>query len=91
MSPVAVHELITGPDGAAFLESISTYSWEDGGAAAAELFEWIRGDATSADTATATRAGETANALARFLSDNGDKLLDMSSGFLNLDHEVSPS
>ena len=85
MSPVAVHELITGPDGAAFLASISTYSWEDGGAAAAELFEWIKGDATSADTATATRAGETANVLARFLSDNGDELLDMSAGFLNLD------
>lgn len=50
---------------------------------AAALFAWIGRDATSDDSEDATRAGETAHALARFLSRNESALLNIPSGFLN--------
>lgn len=85
-SPAALHQLLTGPDGSAFLTSLSTHAWDDGGTEAAELFEWIGRDATSPDSTMATHAGEAAEVLARFLSDERDKLLDIPSGFLDIDH-----
>jgi hypothetical protein len=68
-SPTAIADLVRGPDGQAFLRGITTYSWEDGGQRAGELFTWIPQDAKSVRQADATRAGETAHAIASFLAD----------------------
>jgi hypothetical protein len=68
-SPTAIADLVRGPDGQAFLREITTYSWEDGGHRAGELFAWIPQDAKSVQQADATRAGETAHAIASFLAD----------------------
>jgi hypothetical protein len=46
-SPTAIADLVRGPDGQAFLREITTYSWEDGGHRAGELFAWIRQEAKS--------------------------------------------
>ena len=62
-SPAAVHDLLTGTERPDFLNAISTYDWDDGGAQAGKLFEWIGTGATSADPAVATRAGESASAI----------------------------
>jgi hypothetical protein len=68
-SATAISDLVGGPDGQAFLREITTYSWEDGGHRAGELFAWIPQDAKSVRQADATRAGETAHAIASFLAD----------------------
>lgn len=52
-----------------FLHDITTYRWEDGGSQADDLFAWIPRDAQSPNEADATRAGETAHAIASFLSE----------------------
>jgi hypothetical protein len=66
----AIAERVNGSDGQAFLRSISTAAWKDDGRQAAELFAWVPRDATSSDPASATRAGQSAHAIASFLSDN---------------------
>jgi hypothetical protein len=68
-SPAAIADLVRGPDGQAFLREITTYSWEDGGRRAGDLFAWIPRDAKSIHQADATRAGETAHVIASFLAD----------------------
>jgi hypothetical protein len=67
--PGAVADLVRGPDGQAFLREITSYSWEDGGRRPGDLFAWIPRDAKSANRSDATRAGETAHAIASFLAD----------------------
>lgn len=84
-SPSATHDLLTGPNGQDFLESVSTYAWNDGGAAPAGLIEWVAPDAVSPDERTAARAGETAAALARFLADRNPSLQAVETGFFGSD------
>ena len=87
-SPAGVHALLTGAAGQDFLDSIATYDWADAGADAATIFDWISRDATSTDPATATRAGQTARAIAEFLSTHGDGLLELPSGWFGLSHQT---
>ena len=72
----AIAERVTGPDGQAFLRDITAASWEDDGRRAAEVFAWVPRDAQSTDRAAATRAGETAHAIASFLADEREKIAD---------------
>jgi hypothetical protein len=66
----AIADRVTGPDGQTFLRDITAASWKDDGHRAAELFAWVPRDAQSTDRTAATRAGETAHAVASFLADN---------------------
>lgn len=84
-SPSATHDLLTGPNGQDFLESVSTYAWDDRGAATAGLIEWVAPDAVSPDERTAARAGETAAAIAHFLADRSPSLQAVDTGFLGSD------
>jgi hypothetical protein len=70
----AIADRVTGPDGQAFLRDITTASWDDDGHRAAELFAWVPRDAQSTDRAAATRAGQTAHAIASFLADEREKI-----------------
>lgn len=81
-----IHDLVVGAGGADYLSNVSTYKWSDGGARAAGLFNWISRDAASADTAVATRAGETAYALAKFLGTHEPALLSIRAGWFGLKH-----
>ena len=72
----AVADRVTGPDGQAFLRDITTASWNDDGRRAAELFASVPRDAPSTDRTAATRAGETAHAIASFLADQREKIAD---------------
>jgi hypothetical protein len=67
-------------DGQKFLSAIAKYDWDDGGAKAGALFQWIAAGAKSPDQASAKRAGESAHAVANFLSLQGNELLTLSSG-----------
>lgn len=70
----AVADRVTGPDGQTFLRDITSASWNDGGRRAAELFAWVPREAHSTDRAAATRAGQTARAIASFLADEREKI-----------------
>ena len=87
-TPDAAHELLVGESGQDFLDAVSTYAWADHGARAGGLVNWIALDATSPNAPTATRAGESASAVARFLSDRGPGLLNIESGLLGQDHKT---
>jgi hypothetical protein len=73
----AIADRVTQPDGQAFLSEITSASWDDDGRRAAELFTWVPRDAQSPDRVAATRAGETAHAIASFLADERDKLAEV--------------
>lgn len=75
-APKATHDRLTGDNGVAFLEEVVRHQWEDDGRQAAELLAWIPRDAGSSDRAVATRAGETAHAVASFLADLRESLTD---------------
>ncbi|TFV60073.1 hypothetical protein E4P42_06810 [Mycobacterium sp. PS03-16] len=77
--PGAVHEFLTGSEAGSRLEAISTYDWPDNGAEPAAYFDWIAADATSADSTVATRAGESAHALAVFLGEEHSELESLPS------------
>ncbi|WP_163800799.1 hypothetical protein [Mycolicibacterium sediminis] len=87
-SPAGVHKLLTGTAGQDFIDSVATYDWPDDGAEAAAVFDWIARDAASTDATTATRAGQTAQAIANYLSTRGDELLELSSGWFGLSHQT---
>ncbi|MCG5432372.1 hypothetical protein LV457_08700 [Mycobacterium sp. MYCO198283] len=82
--PTAVQQLLTSPDSASFLTGISTYAWPDDGARAGQAFAWIARDAASGDDETATRAGESAHALATYVAGHVDELTSVRYGFLGL-------
>ncbi|ODQ88336.1 hypothetical protein BHQ18_19520 [Mycolicibacterium flavescens] len=65
-----------GAEGQAFLSDLLAASWDDDGRRAGELFAWIPRDAQSDDPAAATRAGETAHAIASFLADERDTIAE---------------
>lgn len=70
---VAIAEEVRKP-GSAFLNSVVGYPWEDAGRDAGQRFDWIPSDATSPNMQDATRAGETAQALAGFLADEQSEI-----------------
>lgn len=76
--PSAVHQFLTDDDATSALQRISTYDWPDEGARTATYFDWIGPDATSSDPAVATRAGESAHAIATFLADKKSELGSIS-------------
>lgn len=78
-SPAAIDDKLTGSDGPAFLTELSSHSWPDRGAHAAQLFDWIAADAGSADPDTAARAGRSAHAIAVHLADNNAGLKDLDT------------
>ncbi|SRX94552.1 hypothetical protein MSP7336_02809 [Mycobacterium shimoidei] len=74
------HDVLTGPNGQTLLQNMSTHDWADNGAAASTLTNWIHDAAGSSNDAVATRAGETAHALASYLgSDAGKGLLNIET------------
>lgn len=73
---VAIAEKVTGSGSRPFLKDITTTAWADGGHRPADLFAWIQRDAQSTDHATAFRAGATAHAVASFLADDRDALVN---------------
>lgn len=87
-SPAAMHDLLAGSGADAELTKWSTHAWTDRGAQIAGLIDWIGRDATSPDTPTATHAGEAANTLAHFLSQNQTNLLQIPTEFLNQDKKT---
>ena len=85
-TPAAVRDFVTGENGRADLEKISSHAWEDHGSAAAAYFTWIPRDSNAPDAPAATVAGESAFALAAFLADEQDQLASIGHGFLHLRH-----
>jgi hypothetical protein len=82
-SPSAMHSVLTNETGDDFLERITTYEWDDGGAAAGERFTWVGGDPNS-DGDVAPQATQVAAVLAEFLIAQHTKLMGLDSGFLGL-------
>jgi hypothetical protein len=85
-TPAAVHGFVTGENGRADLEKVSSYAWDDHGSAAAAYFSWIPRDSNAPDVPTATIAGESAHAVAAFLADEQDQLASIGHGFPHLRH-----
>jgi hypothetical protein len=83
-----IHDLLVGPGRDEFLSGLSSYAWPDGGARAGKLFDWIVPDSASANTAVASRAGQTAHALAAFLGSHESALLNISTGWLGMKHRT---
>lgn len=71
--PATISDRIAGSDGPEFLRDITAAAWPDDGRRAADLFAWIPRDAQSTDLSAATRAGQTAHAIASFIADAGDE------------------
>ncbi|MDF3340198.1 hypothetical protein P3H80_22385 [Mycolicibacterium septicum] len=84
--PAAVTAKLTSKDAKEFLLEVSTYDWSDNGARAAEEFTWIPAAAASKDDQVAQQAGESARAIAGFLADKHDQLLDIRSGLFSRNH-----
>lgn len=80
-----MYQTLSSTGGQEFLHQISTHAWDDGGRAAAERLSWIAADSHSADETTAQHAGQAAQAIATFLDDNKDKLLQLSAGWFGLE------
>ena len=72
----ALSSVVLSANGANFLRDITGHAWDDGGREAGDLFAWIPRDAQSQDQAVAVRAGETAHAIASFLTDERESLTD---------------
>jgi len=71
----AAYQKLTAGDGTNFLDSISSYEWQDDGAAAATALAWIASDAAASDPDAAARAGQAAHAIATYLSDHESMLV----------------
>lgn len=76
-SPEEVKALVASADGNSFLKQISTYHWDDRGAAAANLFTWIPEWAGSPDSHRQEVAGQTAYTVATFLGNESPSLLNI--------------
>ena len=83
---VATYQMLTHGNGQGFLREISTQEWDDRGKQAAARFSWIARDAQSTNEDAAQRAGEAAHAIAKFLGDNRDDLMRVSTGWFGLQH-----
>lgn len=76
--------MLSGDGGSDALQKVTTYDWDDDGAAAGSRFTWIGRDAASTDTPTAAQAAQGAAALAGFLIADYNTLTAVDSGFLGL-------
>lgn len=86
--PAASYERLTGKDGRDFLARITTYRWSDKGAGAAASFAWIGRDALSQNKQAATRAGQAAHAIAAYLADQQNTLVNgLSTGWFQSGHQ----
>lgn len=84
----AVHDVLNrvdlvpgaNPDatGPRMLDSFAHHEWPDDGAAVEKMVSWIETDALSEDPAVATRAGETATPIAKYLGEHGSELLHLN-------------
>ncbi|MDT5283850.1 MAG: hypothetical protein QOJ20_5045 [Mycobacterium sp.] len=86
---IADHDILTGADGQTLLKNMSVHDWADNGAAATTLTNWVHDGASPNNSEMMqTRAGETGQALANYLGDNGKSLLDIQThpGGLNPGH-----
>jgi hypothetical protein len=86
---IADHDILTGADGQTLLKNMSVHHWADNGAAATTLTNWVHdGAGPNNSEMMQTRAGETAQAVANYLGDNGKSLLDIQThpGGLNPGH-----
>ena len=72
------HDIITGDKGKNFLHDIAVHNWSDDGTAAKNLTDWVDDSAHSSNLEEATRAGETAHAVANFVGDNKDELMNVA-------------
>lgn len=75
---VVAHDMFTSDSG--FTEDVLTHPWQDDGRAASTLTNWIDNDAYSTNPEVSNRAGETANALATYIGDHKDPLLNINTG-----------
>lgn len=80
----AVSEVLTSDSGQEFLSDITTYEWDDDGDAAGARFDWIGGDASSAQGDAASQANQSAAVLADFLLSHDDDLMSVGSGFIGI-------
>lgn len=81
---VVDHDLFTGPNGADNIKAISEHNWADDGQAARTVTDWID-DAANPEISTVDqqlRAGETAQALANYLGNPDNKLLNLENSGL---------
>ena len=78
-SPSEMVSVLTGDTGDDVLKNVTTYEWDDGGAAAGARFTWI-----GADGGDASQATQAAAVLTEFLMANHGALMTADSGFLGL-------
>ncbi len=78
-SPAKVVSVLTSDKGDDFLKKVTTYAWDDDGAAAAARFTWIGQDA-----GPAPQAMQAAAVLTGYLMANHGALTAVDSGFLGL-------
>lgn len=81
---VVDHDLFTAPNGADNIKAITEHNWADDGQAARTVTDWID-DAANPETSSfdqQLRAGETAQALANYLGDPNNKLLNLEGAGL---------
>jgi hypothetical protein len=78
-SPPEVASVLTGDGGTGFLKNVTTYEWDDDGAAARSRFTWI--GQSGGDVSNAAQA---AAVLADYLMSNHKTLTALDSGFLGL-------
>lgn len=74
-------DLFTGPNGADNIKAISEHNWADNGQAARTVTDWID-DAANPETSKVerqSRAGETAQALANYLGNPDNNLLNLEN------------
>lgn len=71
---VVDHDMLVQNKG--FVEDVMTHPWRDDGASASTLTDWIHDGATSTNPDLNLRSGETASALASFIDDKKDPLMN---------------
>ncbi|MBL1074565.1 hypothetical protein JK358_09160 [Nocardia sp. 2] len=93
---IAVHDILTGTNlhsdisKEQILDAFTQHHWPDDGAQVKQMLSWIGTDATSADVHIATRAGEAATTLAKYVGANGSDLLHLDGGRSPSLGEINP-
>ena len=83
-SPSRMLSVLTSDGGDGDLKKVTTYDWDDDGAAPGTRFTWIGQDAASSDRNAASQATQAAAVLAEYLIANHNSLAALDSGFLGL-------
>ncbi|MCT7661230.1 hypothetical protein [Mycobacterium deserti] len=81
-SPPAMSQLLASDEADDVLNRLTTYAWDDDGAAAATRFTWIGADAHATEAGAASQANQAAAVLAEFLLTHHNNLTAIKSGFL---------